>query len=124
MTTDPITTQTNLNSEQMVLTDKDPFDAIIIQMVKVNRAKRADYASGHPLGNFFDSAQQLGLTAGHSVETLIATKQARLKTLLPKLWIDPKSGPVNEPIEDTLLDRAVYSVLALWIWQEGHYEKR
>jgi hypothetical protein len=109
-------------SNEVVLNPEDPFDVILIKMVKVHRAKRTDYAGeeGHPNQNFYDTAYQLGLTGGHAVETLIGTKQARLRILLPRFWKN-LGKPQNEGIEDTLLDRAVYSVIALTIWEEGGY---
>lgn len=100
------------------------FEEVLLQCLKTHRAKRADYAgSGHPNQNFYDSAVQLDLTAGHSVEALIATKQARLKVLLPQYWSDSQSTPANESIRDTLLDRAVYSLIALTIWDESGYTR-
>lgn len=108
---------------QFELDPEEAFDAILIKMLQTHRAKRNDYAgSDHPNQNFYDSSYQVGLTGGHSCETLIATKQARLRVLLPKLWENSNSKPSNEGIEDTLLDRAVYSVIALTIWNEGGYE--
>jgi hypothetical protein len=111
----------------VVLDPSYPFEAVLIKMVETHRRKRSDYAGddGDPNQNFYDTAYQLSGTAGHSVETLIATKQARLRVLLDKHWA--KSGQdvaveQNEPISDTLLDRAVYSVLAMLIWEEHGYE--
>lgn len=112
----------NRVTKTVTLSSEDPFEAVIIKMVETNRKKRRDYAGdGHYLSNFYDSAVQLKLSAGHSVETLIATKQSRLKVLLPNYWGGCLDGPSNEPIFDSLLDRAVYSVLAMCIWNEGGY---
>jgi hypothetical protein len=109
---------------KVTLDPDNPFEAILIQMVETHRKKAKDYAGdGHPNQNFYDSAYQLGLTGGHSVETLIATKQARLRVLLPEFWNNPDAKPANEGIEDTLLDRAVYSVIAMTIWNEHGYER-
>jgi hypothetical protein len=81
------------------------------------RAKRHDYAGdSDPWQNFYDSAQQVNGTAGQSVETLIATKQARLRQLL-----FTGRSPKNESVRDTILDRAVYSVIALSIFDRGDY---
>lgn len=97
------------------------FEATLVRMLHIHRKKGADYAGeDHPNQNFYDSAYQLGLTGGHSVETLIATKQARLRVLLPQLW-QGGNEPLNEGIADTLLDRAVYAVIALTIWEENGY---
>jgi len=105
----------------ITLDPENPFEAVLIQMVETHRAKAKDYAGDdHPNQNFYDTAYQLGLTAGHSVETLIGTKQARLRVLLPRMWRNGDS-PSNEGIDDTLLDRAVYSVIAKTLWEEGGY---
>lgn len=108
---------------KVTLDESNPFEAVLIQMVETHRKKARDYAgsNGHPNQNFYDSAYQLELTGGHSVETLIATKQARLRVLLPEFWSDADVKPANEGIEDTLLDRAVYSVIAITIWNEHGY---
>jgi hypothetical protein len=104
------------------LDPSDPFEAILIKAAETHRAKREDYAGdNHPNQNFYDTAYQLGLTGGHSVEALIGTKQARLRILLPKMWQNG-DGPRNEGIADTLLDRFVYSGIALTIWDEGGYK--
>lgn len=106
----------------ITLDPKEPFEAMLIELVKTHRSKRSDYAGDdHPNQNFYDSAYQLGVTGGHSVETLIATKQARLRILLPRLWKNPHSKPSNESIRDTLVDRSVYSGIALTIWDEDGY---
>jgi hypothetical protein len=92
-------------------------------MAETHRKKAKDYAGNdHPNSNFYHTGAQLGLTSGHAVESLIATKQARLRVLLPALWANENNGPANEGIDDTLLDRAVYSVIALTIWNEGGYK--
>lgn len=108
---------------EIELNPSNAFEAVLIQMVEMHRKKAADYAGdAHPNSNFYNSGQQLGLTGGHACEVLIATKQARLRVLLPKFWGQEGSGPVNEGIDDTLLDRAVYSVIALTIWNEAGYQ--
>lgn len=110
------------NSRSLTLDADDPFEALVIDAVLLNRKKRKDYAGdSHWLQNFYDSAYQLGQTGGHSVESLIATKQARLRVLLPTLWAG-KSKPENESVEDTILDRFVYSGLALGLYREGGYD--
>lgn len=103
------------------LDPNQPFEAALIKMVQTNRAKRADYASDeNPLSNFYETADHVSLTAGHSVELLIATKQSRLKNLLKKHFTGT-GKPQNEGIEDSLLDRAVYAVIAMTIWEDGGY---
>lgn len=98
------------------------FLDVIIDMVETHERKKADYAGeGDPNQNFYDTAYQLSSTAGLSVEQLLATKAARLRVLLPALGSG--GSPKNESVEDTILDRAVYAVIALTIWREGGYHQ-
>ena len=93
----------------MELNDDDPFEHILIEMVSLNRRKRADYAGDEdPWQNFVDSAYLTNTTPQASCETLLATKAARLRVLT-------QEGRVanNESIRDTKIDRAVYSVIAV-----------
>lgn len=107
----------------ITLDPSNPFEAALVDMVAMHRRKNADYTGrDHPNQNFYDTAYQVGGTAGHSVESLISTKQARLRVLLPKHW-HGHGGPLNEGIRDSILDRAVYAVIALTIWDEGGYEE-
>jgi len=102
----------------ITLDPNDQFEAVVMEMVRTNRKKRADYAGdGHIFQNFYDSAYQLGLTPGYSVETLVATKQSRLRVL----GVEDKRIVNNESKRDTILDRAVYSVIALALYDEGSY---
>jgi hypothetical protein len=102
----------------------NPFESELIKIAGMHRKKNLDYSGrNHQNQNFYDSAYQLGLTGGHSVESLISTKQARLRVLLPEYW-NNELRPANEGIEDTLLDRAVYSVIAMVIWAEGGYQSQ
>jgi len=103
---------------------EDPFESILVRIAATHRVKSQDYTGGgeaDDLQNFIDQAYQLSATAGESIETLIAVKQARLRVLLPR-HIAQVGAPVNEGIADTLLDRAVYSVIALEAWEAGLYE--
>lgn len=106
------------------LNPENAFESALIKMVEIHRLKQLDYSGkDHTNQNFYDSAYQLGLTGGHAVENLISTKQARLRVLLPDLWNGVRT-PANEGIADTLLDRAVYSVIAMTIWSEGGYSSQ
>lgn len=110
----------------ITLNPDQPFEKVLIEMVLLHRAKGADYAGADetgndPFQNFYDVAYQLSLTPGHDAEHMIATKQARLRVLMPRFW--NKTGkPRNESIRDTLKDRAVYSVIAVALFDEGSYE--
>lgn len=97
---------------------KDPIGSILLAMYEVNKSKRADYTGGRGIfANFIESGDQVGIPAGLGIEYMIATKQSRLKGLLK-----PGAKPNNESVEDTLLDRAVYSVIALAAYRDGQYD--
>lgn len=72
--------------------------------------KSADYAGDRDWrANFLDVAEQMGWDSPQEAcEALIAVKQSRLKSLRV-------SGrePANEAVDDTVLDRAVYSIIRL-----------
>jgi hypothetical protein len=97
--------------EPIELDPADPFEAALIRMVHTNRRKRNDYTvdpKAGPFWNFEQTAAQVGTTPRMVVEMNIAQKQARLCAL----WTSGRE-PANEAVDDTILDRAVYSVIAL-----------
>lgn len=96
---------------------RDPFAAVIEEIRALHARKQADYTDGEDqFQNFKDSAAQVGKAPGLSVEVLIGVKQARLKQLL-----FTGREVSNESVRDSLLDRAVYSCIALAMYDEGHY---
>jgi hypothetical protein len=96
---------------------KDPFNVVLAEIQALNERKRADYTNGRdPWQNFKDSAAQVGQAPGLAAELLIGVKQARLKQLL---FTGREAN--NESVRDSLLDRAVYSVIALAMHDEGLY---
>lgn len=98
---------------------RTPFNEILGYMAELHAVKSNDYAgSDDPYSNFRLSASQVQAKPMLSVEVLIATKQARLRELM---WTFGKTAR-NESIADTLLDRAVYAVIALLLWNEGSSE--
>lgn len=96
----------------------DLFESVIEEIVHLHSIKTADYAQDtDQFSNFRDSARQVGLTPGQSVEVLIATKQSRLRQLLGE-----GKEPKNESVRDTFRDRVVYSIIALAMLDAGLYE--
>jgi len=77
-------------------------------MVKMNRRKRADYASEANIFKNFDevaSASQGMVTAKEYADIQVIMKTARIQNLRGR-------PAVNESVLDSYLDRAVYAVLA------------
>lgn len=78
--------------------------------------KNADYADDSRTwdSNFRDVSEQMGWSGpAESCEALIAVKQARLRSMRSNGRL-----PQNESVSDTILDRAVYSVIALGLQEQ------
>ncbi len=84
------------------------FYGILAEMMELHSKKAHDYAgaSSDPLNNFKEVARASGVMPSKIAFQFIATKFFRLANLLS---LD--STAMNESIEDTLMDLAVYSVL-------------
>ncbi len=90
-----------------------PIAAAIERVRATFRKKNADYAEEARSwdSNFRDVSDQMGWAGpGEACEALIAVKQARLRSMRSNGRL-----PQNESVEDTKLDRAVYSVIAMAI---------
>lgn len=95
----------------------DPFDRALIPIVETSHRKRADYATdGSPFDNFRITAEFAGFESGWvSALFNVQQKLARVQALRANGRTD---NPQNETVEDTLLDTAVYGLLAYAIWLE------
>lgn len=94
-----------------------PVASAMLRIVSTFARKNADYAEdGDWRSNFDRIADQMGFDAVTACDTLIAVKQARIAALA----INHRAGAtVNEAIEDTYLDRMVYSVIAYALLMDG-----
>lgn len=102
-------------AEGVTLDPADPFDAVLIDMVQTNRAKRHDYTTRNSSAwENFDiaeerAARRYGLDReqirGLAVDMMLFTKDTRLDAIVSR------GKAVNESAEDTLLDEAVYAII-------------
>lgn len=84
------------------------FNKILAEMQAMHDKKNHDYASEkNPYSNFEESAKFAGISVEQALANLCGTKDARMTQLM--------SGkePKNESKDDTLLDRAIYTVIWL-----------
>jgi hypothetical protein len=91
---------------------KTMYARLIAYMVKLHRAKGADY-SGEPGGQSnLDVATEIGLAPWEGVFVRLMDKQQRGRVLLKKLR-ERGEGPEikTEPLIVTLIDEAVYCLL-------------
>ena len=106
------------NVEAPVYLDADdPFEKVLIPIIRTNRKKRGDYAvDGSPFTNF-ESTSQFANFENRWLSALFNCQQklARIQALRANGRLD---DPNNEAVLDTLLDNAVYGVIALAIATE------
>ena len=82
------------------------FEVAMAKILDMHRRKKQDYTHSGEFDNFVDSANAAGVSVAQSIEVMIATKESRRQNLE-----NTGKAPVNESVEDTLLDRAVYSII-------------
>lgn len=96
---------------KVILDEDDPFESALADLVMTNRSKRRDYAhDGDPFSNFKATAE----FAGFEVPWMSALfncsqKLARISSLRSNGRLEDTS---HEGVQDTLLDNAVYAIIA------------
>lgn len=106
-------------SDHVYLDPNDDFESVLIDMVKMNRKKRADYASEDDvIQNFRRNADMAWGEFNIFMDcyTMVTRKILRVQNLMQK-----GMKPKNESLEDTLIDLAVYSVLLILCYED--YQK-
>lgn len=111
---------TNRNTEdvaKIVLNPGDPFEKVLVGIIETNRRKRADYAAdGEIFSNFYDTSHFAGFeNAWLSALFNCQQKLSRISSLRSNGRLN---DPANEAVGDTLLDHAVYAVIAYAIFQD------
>jgi len=91
------------------------FHKLVDKMKEIHAAKNQDYGNWHPLGNFME-AEGFGVSPFKGVLIRLSDKYTRVKTLSKKA--DMVGEVKDESIEDTLIDMANYSILAVILFRE------
>lgn len=101
----------------ITLDSTDPFERVLAQIVETNRRKRKDYASdGDIFSNFHTTSHFAGFESPWmSALFNCSQKLARITSLRSNGRLN---DPANEAVEDTLLDNAVYGVIAYAIFRQ------
>jgi hypothetical protein len=87
----------------------DPFRALVDRVCDLHDKKKQDYTGGeHPLANYANSGESIGVSAVASMFSRLNEKVFRLKQL-------HKSGaaPQNESVIDSYMDVAILSLLSI-----------
>lgn len=83
------------------------FEALLMKMREIHNKKSADYANDkNRYANFENTAISAGTSVDVVFRTFIGVKLARLSELAAN-----GKEPLNESVQDTLLDLAVYAAL-------------
>jgi len=95
------------------------FQEALRAMEEIHSRKAADYAlPGDEFSNFLQVARSLRKDVDEVILTFICTKIERLVNLK-----QTQADPMNESVEDTILDLAVYSTILL-AWYEYNHATR
>lgn len=104
------------SADTFTLDPNDDFESVLIDMVRMNRRKRADYASENDVIQNFRRNANLAWGEFNiflDCYTMVTRKLLRVQNLMQK-----GNQPKNEALEDTLIDLAVYSVLLILCYEE------
>ena len=102
------------------ITEHPEFRKITDKMIEIHRKKNTDYGGGDPFGNFRE-ALDFNVSMFKGVLIRLSDKYSRLKSLSRKKdYVGEFEG---ESIEDTLIDLANYSIIALIMYREERGKK-
>lgn len=102
----------------IILDPTNEFEAALIDIVQTFRAKSVGYAGeDDPFFNFVEAARSLGTTPLRQGEALLAKHSAALRK-----WWQSEPAVARNPTatsfsDDGYLDRAVYSIILLVLYQ-------
>lgn len=104
---------------EVVVRQTSTFNTILDEMRSVHDKKSADYANPTDrYSNFTEAASEAGCSVDTVFRVLIGIKNSRIKQLM-----NSGAAPKNESLEDSILDRTVYSVL--WMaWRRENQDAK
>ena len=90
------------------------FDELILKMKEMHAKKNKDYSGSMDLSNL-KACEELGISPYVGVCIRLSDKHSRLCNLIKN---GLKSEVEDEKIEDTLMDIAIYAILAIILYEE------
>ena len=95
------------------------FYKLLEQMAELHSRKNHDYAGNeNPLRNFY-KCKDMGLDPFTGIMVRLSDKWSRLESFMQQGVLEV----AGESVEDTLLDNAVYSLLAILLFREQKNEE-
>ncbi|KKN40735.1 hypothetical protein LCGC14_0730430 [marine sediment metagenome] len=96
------------------------FFELLAEMAELHSSKNHDYGiKSIPLRNLY-KCRDMGITPFTGVMVRLTDKWARLESFMQQGVLEVK----NESIEDTLMDNALYSILAIILLREEKEAKK
>ena len=93
---------------------KTPFEKIVEEILELHRKKQSDYGrTGDPFANV-RASEDFGIEGWVGTVVRANDKMRRLQAAARGQNLK------NESVEDSLLDMAVYSIIALVLYREAH----
>jgi hypothetical protein len=91
------------------------FYELLKEIEELHSKKNHDYSGDNPLANL-KMSEEIGIPAWKSVIVRMMDKWSRIKNFVNQETMKTK----EESFIDTLKDNAVYSLLAVILWEEQH----
>jgi hypothetical protein len=107
----------------ITLNPDSEFERALVSLVKTHREKSEGYGSSDdPFQNFLDNSWMNSITPLHACEVLLNKHQSflrqwRARTHNTAVVTATEMVPHTEGSDDAMLDRAVYSVIALCLYR-------
>jgi len=98
------------------LDPNDEFEAILLEILQMHRKKSKDYGSNEdPYANV-SASREFGVQPWVGALIRENDKTTRIKSFIKKRAL------ANESLEDSLIDKAVYSIIALLLYRRSEQE--
>ena len=95
-----------------------PFNAILSEIKSLHDSKSHDYATNEdPLSNI-RTAEEYGVPSWVGVQFRLDDKRSRIKNAIRGILSGDGIVMKHESLEDSLIDRCVYSIIALQLYRE------
>jgi hypothetical protein len=109
---------TMMTNNAITLNKESEFERALISLVQTHREKSKGYGSPKdPFQNFLDNAWMNSIPPLLACEVLLNKHQSFIRQWRERTLVSGKSSPHTEGSDDAMLDRAVYSVIALCLYR-------
>jgi hypothetical protein len=90
-----------------------PFEQVVNEILELHKRKGADYGTNEDIFANIRASERFGIPAWLGAVLRANDKMSRIQAFAVK------GNLKNEPITDSILDLAVYAIIALVLWREA-----